>query len=243
MKWLAFTAAAIAVLIGLGVLAVDERDVLWEGRDAFCPYCRSAVVAYAMACKECGRTFDWASHREDCRWCLAYADVEILKDRFERLELEADPLPGELASFPRAYFLNIDQGSCTYCGGLGEVRNGSQETTCPVCRGRSTCIACNGDRVVIVGSERAHWAALERERAWAEAEDRSMLTGLPMLEEEMLGADVDALRGWREVESLEDSDGKSLLARARSRVEQAFLALTNEIARKAAETPVKTEGS
>ncbi|MHC4932868.1 MAG: DnaJ-like cysteine-rich domain-containing protein [Planctomycetota bacterium] len=243
MKWLAFTAAVIAVLIGLGVLAVDERDVIWEGRDAFCPYCRSEARSYAMACKECERTFDWVPHRENCEWCLASADVDILKDRFERLENEADPLPGELASFPRAYFLNIDQGSCTYCGGLGEVRNGTQEIACSVCRGRGTCIACNGDRVVIVGSERAHWVALERDRAWAVAVERSRLTGLPMLKDEIVDADVDALRGWREVENLEDSSGESLLSRARSRVEQAFRALTAEVARKAAETPAKTEGS
>ena len=243
MKWFAFTAACIAVLVALGVLAVDERDVIWEERDAFCPYCRSGVTSYAVACKECERTFDWAPHRENCRWCLASEDVEILKDRFELLASEEDPLPGALAPFPRAYFLNIDQGSCTYCGGLGKIRNGSEEAACPVCGGRATCIACNGDRVVIVGSERAHWAALERERAWAEAAERSQLTGLPMLQQEIMAADVDALRGWQEVEELKDEDGKSLLARARGRIEQVFKALTEEVARKAAETPAKTEGS
>ncbi|MGH7162630.1 MAG: hypothetical protein ACREID_04030, partial [Planctomycetota bacterium] len=162
MKWLAFTGACVAGLVALGILAVDERDVVWEGRAAFCPYCRAPLELYAVSCKECARTLDWASNVEECRWCLHPDDAEALKEWFDSLGLKRDPLPGALAEFPIAYFEAIEAGACSHCGGLGRVLASGREAACPVCRERKRCIACGGDRTVVVGDAAAHRRALER---------------------------------------------------------------------------------
>ena len=226
MKWLVFTGACVAALISLGVLAVDERDALWEGRLALCPYCREELNSYALQCLHCRRTVDWVSTEEACRWCLSAEDVKILRDGLAALKLDkGDPLP----EFTRPYLLSIETGDCTYCGGLGSVMNGRGEMTCPVCRGRKRCIACEGGRKVVIGDKRAHQRALERKQAWQEALRREALTHLKLRREKLLDEDVKALRGFAEIETVVDDAGDNLLERASARVAQAFKAIHDAV--------------
>jgi hypothetical protein len=227
MKWLAFTSACVAALIALGILAVDERDVVWEGRQAVCPYCRAELPDYAVACQKCRRTFDWSPAREPCSWCLGAEDARLLRQEFEELELEeeTEPLPGALAEFPIAYFRAFGAGKCAYCGGIGKVTRGEEELDCPVCFGDGNCIACAGSRTVLVGDEGAHRRKLERERAWEEAHRRSEMTHLKLLRERLFLEDVRALRGYVEAEELVDAEGAVLVKKAKDRVLAAFAAL------------------
>ncbi len=233
MKWLIFTGACVFALISLGVLAVDERDVLWEGRKALCPYCRAELEHYALGCRHCNRTVDWVSTTEPCRWCLSKEDVQILRDGMDRLELKpGDPLPASVAEFTRPYLMSIETGQCTYCGGLGSVLNGQAEVTCPVCRGGRQCIACEGGRKVVVGNRKAHERALERHQAWEEALRREALTHLKLRRGKLVDDDVKALQGFAEAETLVDEAGDDMLERARARIAQAFLAIHDAVEQK-----------
>ena len=78
MKWLLFTSASVVALIALGILAVDERDVIWESRQPLCGYCRAALAPHAVVCRECDRSLDWRSSKEECGWCLDRTDVDHL---------------------------------------------------------------------------------------------------------------------------------------------------------------------
>jgi len=232
MKWLIFTGACVAVLVTLGILAVDERNVIWEGRTPLCPYCRSELPNQAIVCKECGRSIDWVSHSETCRWCLSRKDVEHMTNLFDRLKVAKGPLPGELREFPQAYFRTMEAGACAYCGGLGKVMVDGKEVTCPVCRGARRCIACGGDRRVELGDPVAARHLRERHAARELAERRAELTGLPLKLTLLVDQDVDALRGYVEAETLTGEQGRNLLEMARARVKRAFRALHAEVARK-----------
>ena len=226
MKWLAFTAACVVALVSLGVLAVDEPDVEWEGRQPLCPYCRAKVEMFAIACRECDRTFDWESIREPCSWCLAPDEVELLQSRLRDLALvEGAPLPKALADYPRAYLYAIEPGACTFCGGLGTALVGEQETPCAVCRGSTFCIGCAGRRTMTVGDRGAYTALLERRRRREVARARAKLTGQPVNRAELLDSDVAALSGHRHAEQIRDESGRALLERARERITGAFAAL------------------
>jgi hypothetical protein len=228
MKWLAFTGASVAMLIALGILAVDERDVVWEGRQVFCPYCRAELRPLALACNECRRTFDWVTHRETCRWCLPRADVEHLNAMFEELSIEEEPLPGALQAFPMAFFRAMDEGTCTFCGGVGSVLEGEAEVDCSICRGDKSCIGCGGDRVVILGDPGAHRSLLERREVRRAADERSRLTGQPLMRTVLTDGDVAALRGFAEAETLSDEQGRNLLTRSRAKLDRAYLAVREE---------------
>lgn len=221
MKWLVFTGACVAMLITLGALAVDERDVSWEGREAHCPYCRSDLPALANVCKDCDRSVDWVPKSEECRWSLSRAEINYMRDMVDSLELE-EPLPEELAGFQLAYFRGMEEGACAYCAGLGMTLEGTAEVTCKVCRGRKRCIACDGDRVVSVGDPRAYWALQRRQDQRRRAEERAKLTGLPINRNTLLDEDVEALAGYAEIEKIVDDLGRSPLEMARARAEEAF---------------------
>jgi hypothetical protein len=233
MKWLVFTGAIVVALISLGVLAVDERDAVWEGRKALCPYCRSDLKMYALACRDCDRTIDWVSRSESCRWCLSEEDVAILRDGFDALALGPDdPLPASVAEFTRAYLLSIEPGKCTYCGGLGQVWSGESENPCPVCRGEKQCIACGGDGTVVVGDKEAHKRAFERTEIWEEALRREALTHLKLRRAQLVNDDVEVLSGFAEAEKLVDEKGQSLLVQARQRIARAFKAIHDAVEQK-----------
>jgi len=240
MKWLVFTGACVVALVSLGVLAVDARNVHWEvradGPVALCPYCRTEVHRFATVCAQCRRAIDWDAHNDPCRWCLEREDVELLKDRFTALELDEGPLPGDLARYPRAYFLDMEEGACTYCAGLGKVVEGSNgtEVNCPVCRGDGRCVACGGDRVVVTGDESAASRLDQRQALWRRALRREAMTHLPLKRALLVDEDVDLLRGYREAEQIEDEEGKNLLERARERIEGAFAALDSALQARAA---------
>jgi len=231
MKWLAFTAGCAVALILLGILAVDERDVLWEGYRPLCPYCRSDMPQYALVCKECDRTVDWVPQRISCRTCLNAEDVKHLKDGFDALRLqEGEPLPIELAGFARAYFLAMEAGNCTYCAGLKKIMDDGVEVECPICRGYGKCVACSGDGDVVLGDLGAHRRLLAREQLWEEERRREELTRLTLLRSKLVSEDVVALRGYAEAEELTDESGRDLLQRARTRVKQAFTAIQAAVA-------------
>ena len=153
---------------------------------------------------------------------------------FDDLQFESDPLPGPLGAFTIAYFRSMDEGTCTYCGGLGEVIENGADVACPVCRGEKLCIACAGDGSVTIGDEGAHRRELERRHERDLAEARAEVTGLPLKRALLTDQDVEALMGHVEAETLKDERGRNLLARARTRVKRAFEALDAERERRGA---------
>jgi len=225
MKWLAFTAAIVAFLVGLGVWSVMPPAVVWEARTPFCPRCRAEVRYYARQCPECDRSLRWTSTEEECSWCLSKEDVDYLKDSYYALRVEEGEHVGLLRRFPKAYFLMMDPGDCANCAGLGTVNEGDAEVECPVCRGGEDCIACDGDRESTVGDEGAHGARLARTRAWKRASQRSELTGLPVKRSSLIDDDVEELRGYAETETLTNERDEKLLTIARSRAGLAFQAV------------------
>jgi ribosomal protein L40E len=234
MKWLLFTSASVVVLIALGLLAVDERDVVWEGRKALCGYCRAELPYHAVVCRECDRSLDWRTNKEECGWCLDRKDVDHLRDVYREL-VASGPLPTSLEAYG-PYFDAIEVGQCTYCGGIGKVMNGGEEVVCPVCRGDKRCIACGGSRSVVIGDEGAHRRALEREDARSRARERATVADLPVNVEMLVDGDVAALRGYAEAEGLRDSAGRKLLEEmAHGRLKAAFRALHEEHDRRAKE--------
>lgn len=225
MKWLAFTSVVVAALVALGVWSVVPPAVIWEARVPHCPSCRSEVHSYAELCTECNRRFGWSTLEEECHWCLSKEDVEYLKDSYRELGLQDDQHGGLLGDFPKAYFLVMEPGACSFCAGLGKVQQGDAEVTCPICRGQKKCIACEGDREVIVGDEDAHEAWLARQLEWARAKSRSSLTHLPVRQSRLVDQDVEALTGYVEAEEIVDERGSPLLSRAKTRAALAFQAL------------------
>jgi hypothetical protein len=123
----------------------------------------------------------------------------------------------------------MEEGRCTYCAGLGEVENGPGEAPCPVCRGDGACVACGGDRVVIVGDPGARDRLLDRQETRNRAVDRAELTRQQVRESLLVDEDVEALRGYAEVEELSDEQDDDLLERARTRVERAFAAVKKAV--------------
>lgn len=247
MKWYVFTAACVAALVAVGILAVDERDVEWEqaadGHWApLCGYCRGELKRLAVVCPSCDRSLDWIVHRAPCTWCLDNHDADHLHDLLLKLGAEVEPLPGALAAFPKAYFLAMDAGSCTYCGGTGAVTEAAGRTgNCPVCQGRERCIACAGDRVVVIGDQVAYQRLTERVRARRLAERRAKLTDRPLVASMVLREDVEALRGYHELEQYALT--RELLERARTKLERAFKALHEETQRQKRPAPSTTSGS
>jgi hypothetical protein len=236
MKWFLFTAGCVVALVTLGVLAVDERDVVWEGRQPLCPHCRAEVRFGSVACPDCDRSFDWRSHKEECHWCLSQEDVQHLQKVYRELK-EDGPLPEDVAAFG-PYFEAIDEGNCTYCGGIGKVMEGTQEMDCPVCRGKNggRCIACGGSRTVVVGDQGAHQRALERADARKRALERAEVTDLALNVKMLVDEDVAAMKGYVEAEELCDEGGRNLLELAHDRVMQAYRVLHDARARRLKQT-------
>lgn len=235
MKWYVFTAACVAALVAVGVLAVDERDVEWEqAADGhwvpLCGYCRGELKRLAVVCPNCDRSLDWVEHRAPCTWCLDSHDADHLHDLLLKLDAQEEPLPGALAAFPKAYFLAMDEGSCTFCGGNGAVAEaGGRSGNCPVCQGHKRCIACGGDRIVVIGTQGAYRKLTERVRARRLAERRAKLTDRPLVASMVLREDVEALRGYIELEQYPLT--RQLLECARTKLERAFKALHEETQR------------
>jgi len=243
MKWLAFTAVCVSSLVLLGILAVDERNVEWEGDRPYCPYCRSELNLYAVACTECRHAVDWVPQTRPCRACVDRDGAELLKAKFATLGLSGSALPEPLAAYNRAYFLSLEAGACGYCAGLGEVlENGGKERPCPVCLGSARCVACGGDRVVVHGDLEAHRRSVDRRLAREEAERRAELLRVPAPALELLREDLTALAGHAEAADLEDAEGRNLVDLARARLMRAFEAV-QAAARKPEPGPETPAGS
>jgi hypothetical protein len=234
MKWVLFTSGCVIALVTLGFLAVDERDVVWEGRKPLCGYCRAELPYFAVVCRECNRSLDWRSNKEECRWCLGKQDKEHLLDLYKEMK-KRGPLPESLSDL-KPYLEAIDVGSCTYCGGLGWVMDGGKEVDCPVCRGEGHCIACGGGRSVVIGDEGAHRRWLERQDVRARAMERAEVADLPLNLEKLVDDDVGALRGYVESEELTDAGGRNLLDLAHERLKTVFRELHEEERKREKET-------
>jgi len=247
MKWYVFAALCMGALVLVGVLAVDERDVEWglaaDGHWApLCGYCRGELKRLAVVCPNCDRSLDWVEHRAPCTWCLDSYDADHLHDLVLKLDAKVEPLPGALASFPKAYFLAMDAGSCTYCGGNGAITEaGGRAGNCPVCQGHERCIACAGDRVVVIGAQGAYRRLTERIRARRLAERRAKLTDRPLVASMVLKEDVEVLRGFSELEQYPLT--KELLERSRAKLEHAFKALHEETQRQKKLAPATSRDS
>ncbi len=228
MRWLSFTGICIVAFVTLGILAVDERDVVWEAGEPLCPYCRAVLRPLAISCKECRRTVDWVGTTVPCPGCLDSADVDHMRDRFDALALPATTMPAWLMAFPQGYFHVMDRGACGFCAGLKQIGEAAAARPCPVCRGDGRCVLCGGDRLVEVGSEQVHRRALERRREWAEGERREKLTHLPLQRDKLVDRDVSELRGSIEASSIRDEAGRNLVDRAREQLAAAFAALAAE---------------
>jgi len=226
MKWIVFTAACVTSLVALGILAVDERDVVWEAKRPYCPYCRHELNYYALACEKCSHTLDWVSTRERCPWCLDDDEAVRIRNDFLDLGIDGRAMPEPLREFTDAYFRDFQAGDCACCGGLGEVKvNGGGEHRCPVCFGRKRCIACNGDGYTVRGDLEAHRRKLEREEvreAWIRRAE--LLEQLPPLDR-ILAEDVADLAGYVEAIDLRDAEGRCLVELARDRAKRALQGL------------------
>ncbi len=228
MKWLSFTGLCVVGLVALGILAVDERNVVWEAGQPLCPYCRSAMEPLAITCKGCRGRVDWVGTTLPCSCCLDSPDVDHLRDRFDALALPPAAAPPWLAAFPGGYFHVMDRGACGYCAGLKQIGEGGEARPCPICRGDGRCILCGGDRVVEVGNEQVHRRLLERRREWEEGERREKLTRLALQRDRLVDRDVGELRGFLEAASIRDGEGRLLVERAREQLAAAFAALAHE---------------
>ena len=225
MKWLAFTLAVVAGLVGLGVWSVMPPSVVWEARTPHCSRCRAEINPYARQCSTCDRAVRWASMEEDCRWCLTEEDVDFLRDSYRALEEGSSQQVKLNLRIPKEYFLRMEAHACTFCAGNGTVKEGGADVTCRVCRGEKSCIGCDGDGDVVIGDEGAHRRLLDRQEAREQAERRSKLTGLPVPRESLVDADVEALTGHVEAETLRDTRGSPLLKSAIARAALAYKAL------------------
>ncbi len=165
MGWLVVTGVAVLTLVALSMFALDRPDVVWAAGKAQCPHCRADVHAYGRRCPTCREEFDWVPTSDEaspvCARCLSPAQDEWVRER--RRVLGEDKAAARLAAAlhvptatATAYLAVVGRGQCGYCGGAG-VDLGATEAKdrppCPVCLGDRRCIACGGDRRVLVGLE------------------------------------------------------------------------------------------
>jgi len=222
MKWIFFTGACVVSLITLGILAVDERDVVWEDRTPLCPHCRAELAYYSLACRQCSHTLDWTPTQEPCVWCVDRETARVMRDAYATVRIAGEAHPERLAAWSPAYFREMEAGACAYCGGQGSIGADAERKACPVCRGRKDCIGCDGSRAVIIGDERAHRRMTRRRRAWAEALRRAELTGRQMNERALRNDDALAVAGHIEAETLAAPDGRVYLSIGLERTREAL---------------------
>lgn len=165
MGWLVVTGVVVLTLVALSMFALDRPDVVWAAGKAQCPNCRSDVHAYGRRCPSCREEFDWVPTSDEtsptCARCLSPAQDEWVRER--RRVLGEDKAAARLAealgvpaAAAKAYLADIGRGQCGWCGGTGHdlaAPEGKERPPCPVCLGDRRCIACGGDRRVLVGLE------------------------------------------------------------------------------------------
>lgn len=167
MGWLVVTGLVVLTLVALSMFALDRPDVVWAAGKAQCPHCRSDVHPYGRRCPTCREEFDWVPTSDEtspvCARCLSPAQDEWVRERRRVLgeEKAAARLAEALRVAPAAateYLAVVGRGQCGYCGGTGTdlaAAGAKDRPPCPVCLGDRRCIACGGDRRVLVGLELA----------------------------------------------------------------------------------------
>ncbi len=167
MGWLVVTGLAVLTLVALSMFALDRPDVVWAAGKPQCPHCRADVHAYGRRCPTCREEFDWVPTSDEtspaCARCLSPAQDEWLGER--RRALGDEKAAARLATAlgvpvpaAAAYLAVVGRGQCGWCGGTGldlVDGEGKSRAPCPVCLGERRCVACAGDRRVLVGLEAA----------------------------------------------------------------------------------------
>ncbi|MEE8105266.1 MAG: hypothetical protein V3T86_07005 [Planctomycetota bacterium] len=225
MKWTFFAGACVVSLITLGILAVDERDVVWEERTPLCPHCRAELSYYSLACRQCSRTLDWTPTQEPCVWCVDRETARVMRDAYLTVRAAGEAHPERLASWSPAYFREMEAGACAHCGGQGFIGVAGDRKFCEVCRDRKDCVGCDGSRAATIGDERARRRMMRRRHAWSEASRRAELTGQPINERALRNDDALAVAGHVEAETLAGPDGRVYLAVGLERARQALEAV------------------
>lgn len=167
MGWLVVTGVVVLTLVALSMFALDRPNVVWSAGKPQCPHCRADVHAYGRRCPTCREEFDWIPAADEaspvCARCLSPAQDEWHRERRRVLgEEKAVARVAEALGVPAAaaaeYLAVVGRGQCGWCGGTGfdlAAPGATPRTPCPVCLGDRRCIACGGDRRVLVGLEAA----------------------------------------------------------------------------------------
>lgn len=175
MGWLVVTGVIVLTLVGLSVFALDRPDAVWtEGKPA-CPHCRTDVPHFAHRCPTCREEFDWVVTPDEaqplCTHCLSPGQEDWVRERKRALGEDAavERVAKTFSVTPAAaaeYLGVVGRGQCGACGGTGldVTAEGAEILACPVCFGGQRCVACGGDRRVVLGDEPAH-GAIQRYRA------------------------------------------------------------------------------
>jgi hypothetical protein len=180
LRWLVSTGLIVGALVLLGILAMDQKDVVWAGGKPHCPHCRSDTPMFSTRCPVCREPYDWVEEPHDdspyCSHCMSPGEQEWLRTKREALEKahgedafvqRVSKATGFDAATAREWLRDLGAGQCGWCGGTGRDLSAPAEPpgrkVCPVCLGAKKCIGCGGDSRVAVGRASAS-NALERYR-------------------------------------------------------------------------------
>lgn len=167
-RWWVLTLVVVGVLLLISALALDRPNVVWDDGVPHCPHCRSEVAFYSRLCPTCNEPYDWKVASGEgsplSHWSLTSLEARYLRERVDALgatlanQRVAHTLQIPLES-AQVYLESVDRGRCGWCGGTGrDVGLEGEDTVCPVCFGTAQCIACGGDRRILIGDEAAHVA-------------------------------------------------------------------------------------
>ena len=176
-RWWIVTLGIVAVLLAISALALDHPNVVWRGEKAACPACRSEVPYYATKCAHCAMRFDWVPPAlEDSPRCAHGISEHAAAALNAAIQTEGeDAVRGRVSkaldiSMAQAgvYLASVGRGRCGWCGGSGRelVPGLSDEdrTPCTICGGSGTCMGCDGERRVQIGSQAADRALMAYRR-------------------------------------------------------------------------------
>jgi hypothetical protein len=178
-RWWVLTLAVIGVLVLISMLALDRPNVIWAGETPECPHCRHDVELYSHRCADCGGEFDWFAPSEDeapiSSASLSAQEAEWIRERVKVLgpEVAAQRIAtdtGLNAEAAAAYLASVGRGDCGWCGGtrIDLAAKDGEDAECPACFGSAHCVACGGDRRVLIGDQRAARALLAYKRELAD---------------------------------------------------------------------------
>jgi len=172
VKWV-FIAGGVALFIFvLTLIALYQRDVVWNGSQPHCPHCRALVAPYASVCATCRNRFDWVADERPCPVGLSETEVSFLHsiseaDARAKVAAAGGTVAGLDADAVVGWLRKIDANECVFCAGTGDalgLEAGSPlaklsnelDDDCPVCVGEDDCVGCDGDGESEYGDEDAH---------------------------------------------------------------------------------------